>query len=46
MTRFTANQRADLRRDVIGFIFQFFALVPVLSAYENGAAAAAQRDQR
>ncbi|MEZ4708338.1 MAG: ABC transporter ATP-binding protein [Caldilineaceae bacterium] len=35
VTRFTANQRADLRRDVIGFIFQFFALVPVLSAYEN-----------
>lgn len=35
VTRFSANQRADLRRDVIGFIFQFFALVPVLSAYEN-----------
>jgi putative ABC transport system ATP-binding protein len=35
VTRFTKNQRADLRRDVIGFIFQFFALVPVLSAYEN-----------
>ncbi len=30
-----ANQRADLRREMIGFIFQFFALVPVLSAYEN-----------
>ena len=35
VTRFTKNQRADLRREVIGFIFQFFALVPVLSAYEN-----------
>ena len=35
VTRFNANQRADLRREVIGFIFQFFALVPVLSAYEN-----------
>lgn len=35
VTRFSPNQRADLRRDVIGFIFQFFALVPVLSAYEN-----------
>jgi len=35
VTRFSANQRADLRREVIGFIFQFFALVPVLSAYEN-----------
>ncbi|MBN1217324.1 MAG: ABC transporter ATP-binding protein [Anaerolineae bacterium] len=33
--RLNANQRADLRRDMIGFIFQFFALVPVLSAYEN-----------
>ena len=30
-----ANPRADLRREKIGFIFQFFALVPVLSAYEN-----------
>ncbi len=35
VTRFNANQRANLRREVIGFIFQFFALVPVLSAYEN-----------
>ena len=35
VTRFKANQRADLRRVKIGFIFQFFALVPVLSAYEN-----------
>lgn len=35
VTRFNPSQRADLRRDVIGFIFQFFALVPVLSAYEN-----------
>jgi putative ABC transport system ATP-binding protein len=35
VTRFNANQRADLRREVIGFIFQFFALIPVLSAYEN-----------
>ena len=35
VTRFNANQRADLRRDVIGFIFQFFALVPVLNPYEN-----------
>jgi len=29
------NQRADLRQDTIGFIFQFFALIPTLSAYEN-----------
>jgi putative ABC transport system ATP-binding protein len=35
VTRLSANKRADLRREVIGFIFQFFALVPVLSAYEN-----------
>jgi putative ABC transport system ATP-binding protein len=35
VTRFNANQRADLRREMIGFIFQFFALVPVLTAYEN-----------
>jgi putative ABC transport system ATP-binding protein len=35
VTRFTANQRADLRRSSIGFIFQFFALIPVLTAYEN-----------
>jgi len=35
VTRFKANRRADLRREEIGFIFQFFALIPVLSAYEN-----------
>ena len=35
VTRFNANKRADLRREEIGFIFQFFALVPVLNAYEN-----------
>ena len=35
VTRLNANRRADLRRASIGFIFQFFALVPVLTAYEN-----------
>ena len=35
VTRFSANQRADLRRTSIGFVFQFFALVPVLTTYEN-----------
>ena len=35
VTHFSASQRADLRSRVIGFIFQFFALVPVLNAYEN-----------
>lgn len=29
------NQRADMRRGAIGFIFQFFALIPTLTAYEN-----------
>ena len=29
------NQRADLRKGTIGFIFQFYALVPTLTAYEN-----------
>jgi putative ABC transport system ATP-binding protein len=35
VTRLKANPRADLRREKIGFIFQFFALLPVLTAYEN-----------
>ena len=35
VSQFSANQRANIRREMIGFIFQFFALVPVLSAYEN-----------
>lgn len=29
------NQRADVRRNAIGFVFQFFALIPTLTAYEN-----------
>ncbi len=29
------NQRADLRKNIIGFVFQFFALIPTLTAYEN-----------
>jgi putative ABC transport system ATP-binding protein len=29
------SQRADVRRGAIGFIFQFFALIPTLTAYEN-----------
>jgi len=35
VTQFKSNRRAEIRRQMIGFIFQFFALVPVLSAYEN-----------
>jgi putative ABC transport system ATP-binding protein len=35
VTRLNANKRADLRKGTIGFVFQFFALIPGLSAYEN-----------
>jgi putative ABC transport system ATP-binding protein len=35
VTKLSANKRADLRRGTIGFIFQFFALIPGLSAHEN-----------
>lgn len=35
VTQLNANQRADLRKGTIGFIFQFFALIPGLTAYEN-----------
>jgi putative ABC transport system ATP-binding protein len=35
VTKLNRNQRADIRRESIGFIFQFFALIPTLSAYEN-----------
>ena len=31
----TSNQLADYRRDVVGFIFQFFHLLPSLTALEN-----------
>lgn len=35
VTHLNRNQRADMRRGQIGFIFQFYALIPTLSAYEN-----------
>ena len=35
VSQLNANERAEIRRKMIGFIFQFFALVPVLSAFEN-----------
>ena len=35
VSRLGRNERADMRRGTIGFIFQFFALIPTLSAYEN-----------
>ena len=35
ISRLNANKRADLRKGTIGFVFQFFALIPGLTAYEN-----------
>jgi len=35
VSRLNANKRADLRKESIGFVFQFFALIPGLTAYEN-----------
>jgi len=35
ISKLNRNQRADMRRGTIGFIFQFFALIPTLTAYEN-----------
>jgi putative ABC transport system ATP-binding protein len=35
VSRLSRSQRADMRRGTIGFVFQFFALIPTLSAYEN-----------
>lgn len=35
VTQLKANERADIRKGNIGFVFQFFALIPGLTAYEN-----------
>ncbi len=35
VSKLNRNQRADIRRGTIGFVFQFFALIPTLTAYEN-----------
>ncbi len=35
VTKLSGSKRADLRRGTIGFVFQFFALIPGLNAYEN-----------
>jgi len=35
VSQLNRDQRADMRRGTIGFIFQFFALIPTLTAYEN-----------
>lgn len=34
-TDLNRDARADVRKGAIGFIFQFFALIPTLTAYEN-----------
>jgi len=34
-TGLSRDARADMRKQSIGFIFQFFALIPTLTAYEN-----------
>jgi putative ABC transport system ATP-binding protein len=35
VSKLNRNKRADIRRGTIGYIFQFFALIPTLTAYEN-----------
>jgi len=35
VTNLDAKQKAQLRRESIGFVFQTFNLIPVLTAYEN-----------
>jgi putative ABC transport system ATP-binding protein len=35
VSKLNRNQRADIRRSKLGFVFQFFALIPTLTAYEN-----------
>jgi putative ABC transport system ATP-binding protein len=35
VSQLNRNQRADMRRGALGFVFQFFALIPTLTAYEN-----------
>ncbi len=35
ITALTRSERSRLRRDNLGFVFQFYNLIPVLTAYEN-----------
>ena len=53
LTKLSDNKLIDFRRDNIGFVFQAYNLIPVLTAYENiefimmlQKKSAAERDQR
>ena len=35
VSKLSRDQRADIRRGTLGYVFQFFALIPTLTAYEN-----------
>ena len=35
VSKLNRDQRADIRRGTLGYVFQFFALIPTLTAYEN-----------
>ena len=35
VARMTNLERTHMRRDIIGYVFQKFYLIPLLSAYEN-----------
>ncbi len=35
ITRLTDNEQSDFRRHEVGFVFQFFNLLPTMSAWEN-----------
>ena len=35
VSQYKANKRAEIRREMIGFIFQFFNLIPTLTVLEN-----------
>jgi len=36
-SKYTRRELADIRRERIGFVFQSFNLIPILTAYENAA---------
>lgn len=35
LTEFSSNRLSDYRREAVGFVFQFFNLIPSLTAFEN-----------